>query len=81
MQIVYDDGRAWLDFSVGRMDGNVSSSYSSFDDDDGDTVDQLMYPVQHVICLFLSLISARIIFNVEKNSFIYFSNTYGILNK
>lgn len=65
MQIVYDDGRAWLDFSVGRMDGNVSSSYSSFDDDD-DTVDQLMYPVQHVICLFLSLISARIIFNVKK---------------
>lgn len=65
MQIVYDDGRAWLDFSVGRMDGIVSSSYSSFDDDD-DTVDQLMYPVQHVICLFLSLISARIIFNVKK---------------
>lgn len=65
MQIVYDDGRAWLDFSVGRMVGNVSSSYSSFDDDD-DTVDQLMYPVQHVICLFLSLISARIIFNVKK---------------
>lgn len=66
MQIVYDDGRAWLDFSVGRMDGNVSSSYTSFDDDDDDTVDQLMYPVQHVICLFLSLISARIIFNVKK---------------
>lgn len=65
MQIVYDDGRAWLDFSVGRMDGNVSSSYTSFDDDD-DTVDQLMYPVQHVICLFVSLISARIIFNVKK---------------
>lgn len=66
MQIVYDDGRAWLDFSVGRMDGNVSSSYASFDDDDDDTVDQLMYPVQHVICLFLSLISARINFNVKK---------------
>lgn len=58
MQIVYDDGRAWLDFSVGRMDGNVPSSCSSFDDD---TVDQLMYPVQHVICLFLSLISAKTI--------------------